>query len=98
MPHITRLERERRAAGLSQAALAFAARLAQPTVSKIEQFKLRTPSYQVLEKLARALRRHGRTVSAGELDPTTPAVVPRKPRPRKTEGKPNGMEPQGVLP
>lgn len=83
MPHITRLESERRAAGLSQADLAFTAKIAQATVSKIEQLKLRTPSHALLERLARALRHHGRSkVTAGDLDPGTPVVV--RPRRRPT--------------
>lgn len=93
MPFITRLEKERRAAGLSQADLAFTARMAQATVSKIEQLKLRAPSHQLLERLARALRRHGREVTAGELDPGTPVVVRDGPVKRRRKSKPNGILP-----
>jgi len=94
MPHITRLEQERRAAGLSQADLAFTARIAQATVSKIEHLKLRAPSHSLLERLARALRHHGRDVTAADLDPGTPIVVrarPRPPRVTTAKAKPKGL-------
>lgn len=98
MPHITRLEQERRAAGLSQADLAFTARIAQATVSKIEQLRLRAPSHNLLERLARALRHHGRAaVTAADLDPGTPVVIRARPRGRRVKAVPIEPKPKGIL-
>jgi transcriptional regulator with XRE-family HTH domain len=91
MPHTTRLEQERRAAGLSQADLAFTARIAQATVSKIEHLKLRSPSHNLLERLARALRHHGREVTAADLDPGTPVMVRARPRAPRPKAKPKSL-------
>jgi len=97
MPHTTRLEHERRAAGLSQADLAFTARIAQATVSKIEQLRLRAPSHNLLERLARALRHHGRlAVTAADLDPSTPIVIRARPRRRRVKPAPIVAKPKGI--
>lgn len=50
----TQLRRMRRAAGLSQSALAEAAGWSQPYVSRLERFDGKTPTLDVMEKWARA--------------------------------------------
>lgn len=78
----TRLEQERRTAGLSQWQLAERAGIAQGTVSKIETFKLLTPSFNLLARLAAALRRCGCDVDAADLNPSAVQLVVSAPPPR----------------
>lgn len=73
----TRLERERRAAGLTQIELARDAQIDQSTVSKIENLKMPRPGYEVLASLAWALNRKGRKVSADALQPSRQPVLVR---------------------
>ena len=65
----SRLERERRAAKLTQAELAGLAKVPQGTISKIEGGKLLRPSFTVLDKLAQTLYRMGRRVQPADLQP-----------------------------
>jgi len=73
----TRLERERRGAGLTQTALANLAQVDQGTVSKIENLKMPRPGYDVLASLAWALNRKGRKVDAAALQPSRQPVLVR---------------------
>jgi transcriptional regulator with XRE-family HTH domain len=72
---MTRLEKERVAAGLSQLELALRGAVAQSTVSKIETGRLRAPSFNVLARLAAALRRCGCDVDAADLNPGSVRLV-----------------------
>ena len=65
----SRLERERRAAGLTQTDLAALANINQATISKIESGKLLRPSFTVLDRLAQTLYRKGRRVQPADLQP-----------------------------
>jgi transcriptional regulator with XRE-family HTH domain len=84
----TRLEQERRLAGLSQEQLADRAGIAQATISKLERLKLLTPSFNLLARLAVALRRCGCDVDAADLNPSAVRLVvsapPLRPRRRPT--------------
>lgn len=71
----TRLERERRAANLTQTDLAKLADVEQATISRIEGGKLLRPSFAVLDLLARALTRLGRRVQAADLQPPRQPVL-----------------------
>lgn len=71
----TRLERERRAAKLTQSDLARLADIRQGTVSRIENLKMVRPSYDLLASLAWALKRCGRKVDAADLQPKRQPVL-----------------------
>lgn len=71
----TRLERERRAAKLTQSDLARLAQVTQGTVSKIEGLKLMKPGFDVLASLAWALKRCGRKVDVADLQPKRQPVL-----------------------
>ena len=71
----TRLERERRAAKLTQSDLARLADVRQGTISKLEHEKMPRPSYDVLASLAWALKRCGRKVELADLDPKRQPVL-----------------------
>lgn len=72
----TRLERERRAAKLSQTDLAkLSGEVTQATISRIEGGKLLNPSFTVLDTLARTLNRVGRRVQPGDLQPRPQPVL-----------------------
>lgn len=72
---MTRLAKERKAAKLSQAQLAHFASTTQGTVSKIENRKLLAPSFDVLARLAWALRKCGRKVDPADLNPIRQPVL-----------------------
>jgi transcriptional regulator with XRE-family HTH domain len=74
---VTRLERERRAAKLTQTDLARLADVRQGTVSKLENQKLPRPGANVLASLAWALKRCGRRVSLEDLQPKSQPVLVR---------------------
>ena len=65
----TRLERERRAAKLTQTDLARLAQVNQGTVSKLENQQMPRPGLDVLASLAWALNKCGRNVDASDLQP-----------------------------
>jgi transcriptional regulator with XRE-family HTH domain len=71
----TQLRRMRRAAGLSQAALAEAAGWSQPYVSRLERFDGRTPTLDVMEKWARACGFAGELRVFGARGAQAPEVV-----------------------
>jgi len=79
----SRLEAERRAAQLTQSALARLAQVTQSTISKLERQKLTRPGVDVLARLAWALTRCGRTVDAIDLHPKRLSRSPIPPRPRR---------------
>ena len=64
-----RLRKERKAAGLTQAELARRAKVPQGTISKMERGDILAPTFDTLDKLARALQRCGRRVDAGAIRP-----------------------------
>jgi transcriptional regulator with XRE-family HTH domain len=71
----TRLERERRAAKLSQIDLGALAGVTQGTISKLENQKLKRPGIDVLASLAWALNRCKRKVQAADLQPKRQPVL-----------------------
>jgi transcriptional regulator with XRE-family HTH domain len=73
----TRLERERRAAKLTQVDLARLADVPQSTVSRLENLKLSRPGFDVLASLAWALKRCGRKVDLADLQPKRQPVLIR---------------------
>lgn len=73
----TRLERERRAAQLSQIDLGRLAKVTQGTISKLENQKFVRPGIDVLASLAWALNRCGRKVEASDLNPKRQPVLIR---------------------
>lgn len=74
-PVRTRLERERRAAKLSQLRLGRISGVDQSIISRIEGRKLFRPSFLVLERLAHALNRNGRRLQPGDLQPRPQPVL-----------------------
>jgi len=72
---MTRLEKERKAARLKQAELAHFASVGQSTISKIENRTLLRPGFEVLARLAWALRKCGRKVDAADLSPVRQPVL-----------------------
>lgn len=64
-----RLRRERTKARLTQTELARFAGVRQGTISKLETGALRSPSSDILDKLAYALRKCGRKVDGADLQP-----------------------------
>ena len=64
-----RLRKERNRAGLTQGQLAGLSGVAQATISKLEGGTLLSPSYETLHKLAWALKKVGRKVEPGDLQP-----------------------------
>ena len=71
-----RLKKERKAARLTQAELAKLSRVPQGTISKMERGELLFPTFQTLDRLARALQRCGRRVDMAQLVPKPqPALV-----------------------
>lgn len=66
-----RLRKERKKAGLNQYELAALSRgVTQGTISKLETGALLKPSHDILKRLAAALNRVGRNVTADDLQPT----------------------------
>lgn len=74
-----RLRKERKSVKpkLTQARLARAAGVPQGTISKMERGELLCPTYETLDRLAKALRRFGRhRVQPGDLQPRRqPALI-----------------------
>lgn len=73
-----RLRKERKAVRpkLTQARLARVAGVPQGTISKIERGDILAPTYDTLDKLAKALRKFGRLVLPGDLQPRRqPALI-----------------------
>jgi transcriptional regulator with XRE-family HTH domain len=64
-----RLRKERKAAGLTQADLARMADVTQGYISKLERGDRVTPRFDILDRIARALRRFGRHVEVGQIAP-----------------------------
>ena len=69
------LRKERKAAKLTQAELASRADVPQSSISKIERGTLLCPTFDTLDKLAKALRRAGRKVEARQLQPRKRPVL-----------------------
>jgi transcriptional regulator with XRE-family HTH domain len=73
-----RLRKERKAVRpkLTQAKLGKVAGVPQGTISKLERGEILAPTYDTLDKLAKALRRYGRSVLPGDLQPRRqPALI-----------------------
>ena len=70
-----RLRKERRAAKLTQADLAQMSGVPQSSISRMERAEILTPTYETLDRLARALRRRGRKVQPGDLNPVRQPVL-----------------------
>lgn len=71
-----RLRKERKAAKLTQAELAKRARVPQSTVSKMERGELLAPTFETLDRLAKALQRCGRRIDVSQLQPKRqPALI-----------------------
>jgi transcriptional regulator with XRE-family HTH domain len=66
---VTRLERERKAGGLTQVQLARLADVTQSTISKLERQKMPKPSASVVASLVWALNKVGRKVDVRDLQP-----------------------------
>lgn len=64
-----RLRKERKAAGLTQADLAYLADVTQGYISKLERGDAVTPRFDILDRIARVLRRRGRRVEVGQIAP-----------------------------
>ena len=77
------LKTERKKAGLTQQQLAGLARVDQGTVSRIEKGRLVSSTFKTLNKLAWALRRCGRKVSAEDLAPSGQLSLIKGNRPRR---------------
>jgi transcriptional regulator with XRE-family HTH domain len=72
---MTRLEKERDAAKLTQFELARLARVSQSTICKLEKRKMKRPTFEVLARLADALSKFGSEVQAKDLSLRQPVVV-----------------------
>lgn len=73
-----RLRKERKAVKpkLTQARLGRSAGVPQGTISKMERGELLAPTFETLDRLAKALRRFGRNVQAADLQPRRqPALI-----------------------
>jgi transcriptional regulator with XRE-family HTH domain len=71
-----RLRKERKAARLTQAKLGRLARVPQGTISKMERGELLAPTFSTLDRLATVLRRFGRSVQPGQIQPRRqPALI-----------------------
>lgn len=64
-----RLRKERKAAGLTQADLAYLADVTQGYISKLERGDRVTPRFDILDRIARVLRSRGRRVEPGQIAP-----------------------------
>jgi transcriptional regulator with XRE-family HTH domain len=64
-----RLRKERKAARLTQVQLAKMSKVPQGSISKMERGELLKPSFETLERLAKALQRCGRRVNESQLQP-----------------------------
>lgn len=72
---MSRLRKERKRAGLTQARLAELADVDQSTVSTIETRRVTDPGAETLRRLAIVLRRYGRKVEALDLAPSKQPVL-----------------------
>lgn len=72
---MSRLKKERNAVNLSQLELARFAGVAASTVCKLEKNKTKRPGHDVLDRLASALVRLGRDVTARDLSPHRQPVL-----------------------
>lgn len=84
-----RLRKERKAARLTQEALEALSGVPQSSISKIERGELLRPTFDTLDRLARALQRRGRKVEARQLQPRKQPVLIkgfRSERPAKVRG------------
>jgi len=71
-----RLRTERKAAGLTQAQLAKLAKVPQGSISRMERGDILAPTFETLDRLARALQRRGRRVDIAQLQPRRqPALI-----------------------
>jgi len=71
-----RLRKERKAAGLTQAELSKLAKVPQGSISKMERGELLAPTFETLDRLARALQRCGRRIDVAHLQPRRqPALI-----------------------
>lgn len=71
-----RLRKERKAARLTQAELAKRAKVPQGSISKMERGELFAPTFETLDRLAKALQRCGRRVDVSQLQPRRqPALI-----------------------
>jgi len=70
-----RLRKERKGARLTQTELAKRARVPQGSISKMERGALFAPTFETLNRLARALQRCGRHVDAADLQPRRQPVL-----------------------
>jgi transcriptional regulator with XRE-family HTH domain len=71
-----RLRKERKKAGLTQGELARMSGVPQSSISKMERGDLLRPTFDTLDKLAKALGRRGRFVQPGDIKPRPqPALI-----------------------
>lgn len=71
-----RLRKERKAAGLTQAELAELAKVPQGSISRMERGDILAPTFDTLDRLARALQLCGRRVHVAQLQPRPqPALI-----------------------
>lgn len=64
-----RLRKERKAAGLTQADLAYLSDVTQGYISKLERGEQLRPRWDILDRIARVLRARGRRVEPGLIAP-----------------------------
>jgi len=64
-----KLRKARKAAGLTQADLAHLAGVTQAYISKLENGERLRPRFDILDRLALALRRRGQYVEVGQIAP-----------------------------
>lgn len=70
-----RLRKERLAAKLTQEKLARLAGVPQSSVSKLERGDILAPTFDTLDRLARALRKCGRLIEPAHLQPRRQPVL-----------------------
>lgn len=93
-----RLRRERKKARLTQIDLARFAGVTQGTISKLETGTLLAPSLEVLERVARALQKCGRTVSAADLQPRRQPRLVKGARVARRERADSGVRKRRAVP
>lgn len=81
------LKRERAKAGLTQDELARLAKVAQPTISKIESGKLLDPRYETVARLAWALNKCGRKLDPVDLMPRRQPLLIKGARSQRHKGR-----------
>ncbi len=87
---MTRLRKERKAVRpkLTQARLGRLAGVPQGTISKMERGTLLRPTFNTLDRLSKALRRFGRNVQPGDIQP--------RPQPNLIKGFRNEVKRRGA--